>query len=465
MVDVSAKAETVREAVARVTVAMKPATAGRRARRPARQGRRVGVARTAGIMAAKRTPELIPLCHPLRITGVDVSFTDDTRRSTITVEARVRTVDKTGVEMEALTAAAVAGLTIYEWSRRWTRAWCSRISASSRSRGASPGPGARAAGRAEEGREVKTALIHSDEWRRFDYGPEHPLRMERLGLTWRLMEAYGLTALPRAKVLTPEPGLARGIARFHTREYIEVLQSGQRGRLGAPCRALWPGTGRQPDLPRALGGGPARGRGLAPRGPGRRRRRGRPRLSLRGRPAPRDARPRVGLLLRQRRRARHHAAARARAGASPTWTSTPITATACSSPSTATRTSSPSPPTSAAIGSFPGPASSRRWGRATASASRSTCRSSRSPTTRCTQPAFEAVVPPILGAFKPDVLVLQLGIDSHRTDPLTHLALTVQGFTAVVKRLLRSPRAWWRWAAAATICRTWRARGRRPGRP
>jgi cyclic pyranopterin phosphate synthase len=73
-----------------------------------------GVARTAGILAAKRTPDLIPLCHPLRITGVDVSFTDDTRRSTITVEARVRTVDKTGVEMEALTAAAVAGLTIYD---------------------------------------------------------------------------------------------------------------------------------------------------------------------------------------------------------------------------------------------------------------------------------------------------------------------------------------------------------------
>jgi cyclic pyranopterin phosphate synthase len=74
----------------------------------------LGVARTAGIMAAKRTPDLIPLCHPLRITGVDVEFTLDSRRSTITVLARVRTVDKTGVEMEALTAAAVAGLTVYD---------------------------------------------------------------------------------------------------------------------------------------------------------------------------------------------------------------------------------------------------------------------------------------------------------------------------------------------------------------
>ena len=78
--------------------------------------------------------------------------------------------------------------------------------------------------------------------------------------------------------------------------------------------------------------------------------------------------------------------------------------------------------------------------------------------------AFEAVVPPILGAFKPDALVLQLGIDSHRTDPLTHLALTIQGFTAAVTGSSPSPRAWWRSAGAAMICRTWPARGRRPGR-
>jgi cyclic pyranopterin monophosphate synthase len=65
-------------------------------------------------MAAKRTPDLIPLCHPLRITGADITFALDGRASTITVEARVRTVDKTGVEMEALTAAAVASLTVYD---------------------------------------------------------------------------------------------------------------------------------------------------------------------------------------------------------------------------------------------------------------------------------------------------------------------------------------------------------------
>ena len=74
----------------------------------------------------------------------------------------------------------------------------------------------------EEG--MKTALVYSEEWRRFDYGPEHPLRMERLGLTWRLMEAYGLTAGPKLKVLTPEPASLEAITRFHTPEYVEVLR-------------------------------------------------------------------------------------------------------------------------------------------------------------------------------------------------------------------------------------------------
>ena len=74
----------------------------------------LGVARTAGILAAKRTPELIPLCHPLRLTRVEVSFDLRPRRGELTVQARVKTVDKTGVEMEALTAAGVAALTVYD---------------------------------------------------------------------------------------------------------------------------------------------------------------------------------------------------------------------------------------------------------------------------------------------------------------------------------------------------------------
>jgi cyclic pyranopterin monophosphate synthase len=114
MVDVSDKRETVREAVARAMLRMKPATLRVIRQGNAPKGDVLGVARTAGILAAKRTPQLIPLCHPLRITGVDVTFSDDLRRGELTVEARVRTVDKTGVEMEALTAAAVAALTVYD---------------------------------------------------------------------------------------------------------------------------------------------------------------------------------------------------------------------------------------------------------------------------------------------------------------------------------------------------------------
>ena len=114
MVDVSPKGETAREAVAQVTVKMRAATLRAIRAGQLAKGDVLGVARTAGIMAAKRTPELIPLCHPLRITGCDVTFALDDKRSTVTIEARVRTVDKTGVEMEALTAASVAGLTVYD---------------------------------------------------------------------------------------------------------------------------------------------------------------------------------------------------------------------------------------------------------------------------------------------------------------------------------------------------------------
>src|SRR5262245_7634538 len=114
MVDVSTKRETVREAIARAVVRMRPATLRAVRVGNAPKGDVLGVARAAGILAAKRTPDLIPLCHPLRITGADVAFDLDARRAQVTVRASVRTVDKTGVEMEALTAAAVAGLTVYD---------------------------------------------------------------------------------------------------------------------------------------------------------------------------------------------------------------------------------------------------------------------------------------------------------------------------------------------------------------
>ena len=114
MVDVSAKPDTVREARARVTLRVRPETLRAIRRGEVVKGDVLGVARLAGIMAAKRTPELIPLCHPLRLTGIDVRFRLDRARSAVHVETTVRTVDKTGVEMEALTAAAGAGLAIYD---------------------------------------------------------------------------------------------------------------------------------------------------------------------------------------------------------------------------------------------------------------------------------------------------------------------------------------------------------------
>lgn len=114
MVDVSGKAETSREAVARAVLKMKPATLRAVRRGNAPKGDVLGVARTAGILAAKRTSELIPLCHPLRLTRVEVEFDRRGRPGELAVEARVRTVDKTGVEMEALTAVSVAALTVYD---------------------------------------------------------------------------------------------------------------------------------------------------------------------------------------------------------------------------------------------------------------------------------------------------------------------------------------------------------------
>ena len=114
MVDVSAKRETVREAVARAVLRMKATTLAIIRAGNAPKGDVLGVARTAGILAAKRTADLIPMCHPLRVTGVDIAFRQEPSRGELTIEARVRTVDKTGVEMEALTAASVAALTVYD---------------------------------------------------------------------------------------------------------------------------------------------------------------------------------------------------------------------------------------------------------------------------------------------------------------------------------------------------------------
>jgi cyclic pyranopterin monophosphate synthase len=114
MVDVAAKAATHRVAVAQGRIAMLPATLQVIAQGSARKGDVLGVARIAGIMAAKKTSELIPLCHPLALTRVAVEFQIDEASSAVSCQATVETVGPTGVEMEALTAVQVALLTIYD---------------------------------------------------------------------------------------------------------------------------------------------------------------------------------------------------------------------------------------------------------------------------------------------------------------------------------------------------------------
>jgi cyclic pyranopterin monophosphate synthase len=114
MVDVSGKAVTEREATARARVTMRAETLAIISGGTAKKGDVLGVARLAGIMAAKRTADLIPLCHPLPLSAVTVDLTADASGPAVEIVATVRTVGRTGVEMEALTAASVAALTVYD---------------------------------------------------------------------------------------------------------------------------------------------------------------------------------------------------------------------------------------------------------------------------------------------------------------------------------------------------------------
>ena len=114
MVDVSAKGDTVRVAVARGLVRMQPSTFKVMRRGGTAKGDVLTTAQLAGIMAAKKTPDLIPLCHPILISNVSISFTPDEASSTIEITASVESTGKTGVEMEALTAVSVTALAIYD---------------------------------------------------------------------------------------------------------------------------------------------------------------------------------------------------------------------------------------------------------------------------------------------------------------------------------------------------------------
>lgn len=287
---------------------------------------------------------------------------------------------------------------------------------------------------------MKTALVHSEEWRRFDYGPEHPLRMERLGLTWRLMEAYGLTSGPKLKVLTPEPAAVEAITRFHSRDYIETLRAVSAGDsvphaarygLGAGDNPIFPGLWEAAEL--VAGGSILAAQlvldneaarafhfagGLHHAMPER----------ASGFCYVNDA---VLAIMELRRRDwkvayvdidAHHGD-----GVQFAFYADPRVLT-ISSHERGDRL-------------FPGTGSVEEMGEGEGLGFSVNLPLQPYTDDAVYEPAFEAVVPPLLRAFEPDVVVLQLGIDSHRTDPLTHLAWTVQGFAKIVSRLLElSPR-------------------------
>ena len=117
MVDVTDKAATARKAVAQTVVNMQSGTLEMILNQNFKKGNVLETARIAGVMAAKKTHDLIPMCHPLKITHVQVDFFPDITKSTIRIEALVRICDQTGVEMEALVAAATAALTIYDMGK------------------------------------------------------------------------------------------------------------------------------------------------------------------------------------------------------------------------------------------------------------------------------------------------------------------------------------------------------------
>jgi cyclic pyranopterin phosphate synthase len=121
IVEVGAKPETDREAVAECVISMTPEACAHLIG-GTRKGDPLEAARIAGVMGVKRTPDLLPFCHPIRVTGADVVVTPDAQSGRITVTTTVRAHDRTGVEMEAMTAAAVAALSLYDTAKAFDRA-------------------------------------------------------------------------------------------------------------------------------------------------------------------------------------------------------------------------------------------------------------------------------------------------------------------------------------------------------
>jgi acetoin utilization protein AcuC len=282
---------------------------------------------------------------------------------------------------------------------------------------------------------MKTAVIYSDEWRRFDYGPEHPLRMERLGLTWRLMEGYGLTARPGVTVLSPAPADIEAVARFHGREYIEILRAVSAGDwvphatrhgLGPGDNPIFPGLW---DAAQLVAGGSLLAATLVAAGEADRAFHfaGGLHHAMRDRASGfcyvNDAVLAI-MTLRQRglRVAYVDIDAHHGDGVQFAFYDDPNVLT-ISTHERGDRL-------------FPGTGFVEEMGQEAGLGCSVNLPLQPFTDDAIYEPAFEAVVPPLLRAFRPDVLVLQLGIDSHRTDPLTHLSLSIQGFTRAVTRLL-----------------------------
>jgi acetoin utilization protein AcuC len=287
---------------------------------------------------------------------------------------------------------------------------------------------------------VKTALIHSDAFARFDYGPDHPLRMERLGLTYALMEAYGLTRLPGTRVLSPVPAPEAALREFHTREYLETLRAVGEGEevpaayrygLGPGDNPIWPGCYEASAL--ACGGSILAAELVASGEVGRAFAfAGGLHHAMPGRAAGFCYLNDVVLAILALRRHglrvayididAHHGD-----GVQMAFYRSADVLTV----STHERGDRLFPGTGAVeeLGEGPGRGYAVNL-----------------PLNPYTDDAvyldaFDAVVPAVVRAFQPDVVVAQLGIDSHRTDPLTHLALSVDGFAAAVRRILAlSPR-------------------------
>jgi acetoin utilization protein AcuC len=281
----------------------------------------------------------------------------------------------------------------------------------------------------------KTALVHSESWDRFDYGPQHPLRMERLGLTWRLMQAYGLTRLPGATVHAPTPAGEGDIAVFHEPEYLEVLRAADSGAQPPRGSAFGLGAGDNPVFPgvweaaRLVAAGSLLAADLIARGEADRvfHFAGGLHHALRERASGfcyvNDA---VLAILRLRERGlrvayvdidAHHGD-----GVQYAFYGDPHVLT-ISTHERGERL-------------FPGTGFVHELGEGDAAGFSVNLPLEAYTDTQVYLPAFEAVVPPLLARFKPDVIVAQLGIDSHRTDPLTHLALDIQGFAKAFARIV-----------------------------